>query len=113
MANVYKSARDVIIRTDAWEEAKAFYGSVLGLPMTYQAAALVGFEAGSFCLYVEKGKAHGPVFEFIVDNVQVAKRALLSAGCTILEEDATVPRCYVRDPFGLVFNIGHGAERPT
>jgi hypothetical protein len=28
------------------------------------------------------------------------------AGCTLIEEDASVPRCYVRDPFGVVLNIG-------
>jgi hypothetical protein len=31
---------------------------------------------------------------------------LLKAGCVVVEEDASVPRCYLRDPFGLVFNLG-------
>jgi hypothetical protein len=30
---------------------------------------------------------------------------LLSAGCALVEEDPAVPRCYIRDPYGLVFNI--------
>jgi len=29
----------------------------------------------------------------------------------VLEEDAAVPRCYLRDPFGLVFNLGLAAAR--
>jgi hypothetical protein len=65
----------------------------------------MGFEAGGFCLYVEKGLEHGPVFEFLVSDMLSAKRHLLAAGCTIVEEDAALPRCYVQDPFGLVFNI--------
>jgi hypothetical protein len=40
-----------------------------------------------------------------VPDLQAAKSALLSAGCTLLEEDPAVPRCYIRDPYGLVFNI--------
>ena len=67
---------------------------------------MMGFETGEFCLYVEKGQEHGPVFEFLVPDVQAAKRKLLAAGCTIVEEDESLPRCYIRDAYGLVFNIG-------
>jgi catechol 2,3-dioxygenase-like lactoylglutathione lyase family enzyme len=120
-----RATRDWILRTPDWEAARAFYGSVLGLPIRSQSATLVGFEAGDFCLYVEKGAAHGPVCEFLVDSVAAAKVALLAAGCTVLEElardgacdaacdgaqtGAGAPRCYLRDPFGLVFNIGERA----
>jgi hypothetical protein len=71
----------------------------------------MGFETGSFCLYVEKGKAHGPVFEFLVPDVEEAKRRLVAAGCTVQEEDASIPRCYIRDPYGIVFNIGRARDK--
>jgi catechol 2,3-dioxygenase-like lactoylglutathione lyase family enzyme len=106
MPDSFQSTRDVIIRTGKWAEATAFYGSVLGLPLAYQDKTMVGFETGSFRLYVEQGPEHGPVFEFLVPDVDAAKRRLLAAGCTIVEEDPSLPRCYIRDPFGLVFNIG-------
>ncbi len=106
MPETFKSSRDVIIRTDKWPAVMHFYSSVLGLPLAYQDAKIVGFETGSFRLYVEKGKQQGPVFEFLVPDVETAKSKLLEAGCTIVEEDPSVPRCYVRDPFGLVFNVG-------
>lgn len=101
-----KTSRDVIIRTQNWTGAVQFYTSVLGLPVTYRDAAMVGFETGSFCLYVEKGEDHGPVFEFLVRDVQDAKQKLADAGCAVMEEDASAPRCYIRDPYGLVFNLG-------
>jgi predicted enzyme related to lactoylglutathione lyase len=106
MKSKFKSSRDVIIRTEKWAEATKFYKSVLGLAITHQSKTLMGFETGAFCLYVEKGKKHGPVFEFLVADVQAAKKRLLAAGCTLLEEDASLPRCYLRDPYGIVFNIG-------
>ncbi len=105
MASTFRSSRDVIIRTDAWKEATTFYGSVLGLPVVHQSETLMGFETGDFCLYVEKGKEHGPVFEFLVPDLQAAKLRLLSAGCTVQEEDDSIARCYIRDPYGVVFNI--------
>ncbi|MHA6205803.1 VOC family protein [Dyella soli] len=105
MANVYQSSRDVILRTRDWEQATAFYGSVLGLPVTHQSPGLIGFETGAYCLYVEQGAAHGPVFEFLVHDLASAKAQLLAAGCVIQEEQDAVPRCYLRDPYGLVFNL--------
>ena len=106
MKTKFQSTREVIIRTETWAAATKFYKSVLGLPVTYRSKTMMGFETGAFCLYVEKGKEHGPVFEFLVPDVQAAKRRLVAAGCTVLEEDASIPRCYIRDPSGIVFNIG-------
>ncbi|HEV7923940.1 MAG TPA: VOC family protein [Verrucomicrobiae bacterium] len=106
MKRKFKSSRDIIIRTKDWAKATKFYGSVLGLPVSHRSETLVGFETGAFCLYVEKGKKHGPVFEFLVPNVQAAKRKMIAAGCTVLEEDPSLPRCYIRDPYGVMFNIG-------
>jgi predicted enzyme related to lactoylglutathione lyase len=104
-----RSSRDVIIRTDAWAKATKFYGSVLGLPVTHRSKKLMGFETGAFCLYVEKGAAHGPVFDFLVPDVQAAKRRLVAAGCTVLEENPAIPRCYIGDPYGVVFNLGQAS----
>lgn len=105
-----KSSRDIIIRTARWEKAIAFYRSVLGLPITHEGKTLYGFETGSFCLYVEQGDDHGPVFEYLVNDVQATKQSLVAAGCVVIEEDSSVPRCYIRDPFGIVFNIGKAAN---
>lgn len=105
MTSAFQSSRDVIIRTEAWADATRFYESVLGLPTSHWSGTLMGFETGAFCLYVEKGDEHGPVFEFLVPDVEAAKRRLVDAGCTIVEENASVPRCHIRDPYGVVFNI--------
>jgi catechol 2,3-dioxygenase-like lactoylglutathione lyase family enzyme len=105
VADEFRSSREVIIRTPQWLEAIRFYEHVLGLPITYRSDTIVGFETGAFCLFVEKGASHAPVFEFLVADVEAAKRQLTAAGCTIEEEDASLPRCYMRDPNGVVFNI--------
>jgi len=105
MQNTLRSGADVVIRTDAWDKARHFYGTVLGLPLSHEADALLGYDTGAFRLYIEKGRPHGPVFEFLVPEVEPAKRVLLLAGCSVVEEDPSVPRCYLRDPFGMVFNL--------
>jgi catechol 2,3-dioxygenase-like lactoylglutathione lyase family enzyme len=112
MQNTLRSGSDVIIRTEAWDKARHFYGSVLGLPLAHDSESLVAYDTGAFRLYLEKGRSHGPVFEFLVPEVEPAKRVLLLAGCSVVEEDASVPRCYLRDPYGMVFNLrAEGAGR--
>jgi len=108
MTPSFRSGRDVIIRTEAFKDAVTFYTSVLQLPVSFESPNLIGFETGSFCLYVEKGPDHGPVFEFLVKDVKEATLRLLAAGCILVEENPELPRCYVRDPSGLTFNIRRG-----
>lgn len=100
-----KSNRDVIIRTSDVAAAKAFYHGVLGFPLTIDTEGLVGIETGAFTLYVEPGIDLAAVFEFDVEDVAATKERLLAAGCEVIEEDPDLPRCYLRDRFGLLFNI--------
>jgi predicted enzyme related to lactoylglutathione lyase len=79
------------------------------LPITEKGETIVGFETGSFCLYVERGKEHGPVFEFLVPEIEAAKRQLTAAGCTVIEENPKIPRCYIKDPYGMIFNLGQSS----
>jgi len=104
-----RSSRDVIIRTPNWSEAVRFYEVVFGFAASSRTESLVGFETGALRLYVEAGPAHGPVFDFLVADVAATRAQLLAAGCTLIEEDASVPRCYLRDPFGIVFNVGRAS----
>ena len=48
MVDSFHSTRDVIIRTETFDEAVRFYETVLGLPVTLRKEGLVGFETGSF-----------------------------------------------------------------
>ena len=110
MLTEFKASRDIIIRTENWAEALQFYRSVFNLPMMEQGDTIVGFETGSFCLYVEQGKEHGPVFEFLVPDVQAAKQKLVAAGCSVIEEDPGIPRFYIGDPYGMIFNVGQASH---
>jgi catechol 2,3-dioxygenase-like lactoylglutathione lyase family enzyme len=99
------STSDVILRTKSLEDAKMFYNGVLGFALAVDSDRMVGFETGGITLYFEAGEANGAVFEFEVDDVNEAKQCLLSQGCVVVEEDPALPRCYLRDRFGLTFNL--------
>ncbi len=112
MGMVGRSTRDVIVQTPRFAEAARFYEQVLGLPVAHRGDKLVGFETGSFRLYVEPGEPCGPVFEFLVDDVRQTAGRLVAAGCTVEQDDPSVPRCYVRDPYGFTFNLAAGGAAP-
>jgi predicted enzyme related to lactoylglutathione lyase len=99
------STRDIIIKTEHLESAKDFYGNVLGFSPIKMDVPMLGFETGALRLFVESGVPSGPVFEFEVNDIDEAKARLLQNGCTVVEENPSVPRVYIRDPYGLVFNI--------
>jgi predicted enzyme related to lactoylglutathione lyase len=103
------SMRDILIQTEDIEAASVFYENVLGLDAFMREETMIGLESGAFRLFLDKAGAYGPVLEFKVDDLESAKRQLVAAGCRIENEDASVPRCYIRDPYGLIFNI---AQKP-
>jgi catechol 2,3-dioxygenase-like lactoylglutathione lyase family enzyme len=110
MSQPVRSSRDIVIRTSRWAEALRFYEKVLGFPIVHRGEAIVGFDTGSITLYVENGDDHGPVLDFLTHDVQAMKDRCVAAGCEVFEENPAVPRCYVRDPFGLAFNLGHAQD---
>jgi catechol 2,3-dioxygenase-like lactoylglutathione lyase family enzyme len=100
-----KTSRDILIQTKKMATATKFYEQVLGFKVIERSDQLIGFETGSFRFFIDKGEPYGPVLEFYVPNLEQAKKILIENGCHIEIEDPKVPRCYVRDPFGLIFNL--------
>jgi catechol 2,3-dioxygenase-like lactoylglutathione lyase family enzyme len=100
-----KSTSDVMLRISNLQDAKQYYHGVLGFPIVTDTERVVGFDTGSIILYFERGEANGSVFEFEVDDLDETKRNLLGNGCVLVEENPSLPRCYLQDRFGLLFNI--------
>jgi len=100
-----KSSRDVLIQTNNLGAAANFYETILGFRVFQRTDQIVGLETGSFRLFLDEGNPYGPVFEFYVQDLEAAKVQLVKEGCRIEAEDPKVPRCYVRDPYGLIFNL--------
>jgi len=37
--------------------------------------------------------------------VAAARARLVANGCVVVKDEPKFPRCYVRDPFGLIYNL--------
>jgi hypothetical protein len=40
-----------------------------------------------------------------VRNLEEAKKHLVASGCEIVKDEPDFPRCYVKDPYGLIYNL--------
>jgi len=87
------------------DRAVEFYQSVMELELVSRKRDSAEFKTGQFRLFLDKGASMGPIFEFLVPNVEVAKKQLLKVGCKIIRWEGKGGCCYMRDPFGFVFNL--------
>ena len=47
----------------------------------------------------------GLIHELYVDDLESARATLLSLGCEVLRWKGKGQDCYIKDPFGVVFNL--------
>jgi hypothetical protein len=102
MANSFGT--DILIQAPDPKAAAAFYVEQLGFEITGE-VPMISLEGKNINLFIEHGPALGPVLEVTVANVEEAKRRLVKAGCVIVKDEPDFPRTYVRDPFGLIYNL--------
>jgi predicted enzyme related to lactoylglutathione lyase len=103
MANSF--GKDILIQAPDPRSAAAFYVHQLGFEVSGEEPNLVSLHGRQINLFIEKGPALGPVLEVKVDSVEATKRRLVENGCKVLKDEPDFPRCYVRDPFGLIYNL--------
>jgi catechol 2,3-dioxygenase-like lactoylglutathione lyase family enzyme len=101
----FKFSRCFLIQTPDMEKAVAFYRDIIGLELAPSRPRETEFKAGQFRFFLDKGEPLGPVMEYVVPDIESAKKELLAAGCQIVRWDGVGKSCYMRDPFGMVFNL--------
>ena len=102
---------DVLIQAPDSKKAAQFYVEQLGFSITSESDEIISLQGENINFFIERGPALGPVFEVFVKNVEEAKARLVENGGVIVKDEPEFPRCYVRDPFGLIYNLS--ASRPS
>jgi predicted enzyme related to lactoylglutathione lyase len=103
MANTF--SKDILIQAPDPESAASFYVEQLGFAITGDEPHMISLHGKNINLFIEAGPPLGPVFEITVANVEVAKQTLVNKGCSIVKDEPDFPRCYIKDPFGLIYNL--------
>ncbi len=103
MANSFGT--DILIQAPDPKSAALFYVQKLGFQITGETPNMISLHGAHINLFIELGPALGPVFEVTVDSVEEAKLRLTKSGCEIVKDEPDFPRCYIKDPFGLIYNL--------
>ena len=103
MANTFDA--DILIQAEDPKSAAAWYVEQLGFEITGDSAEMMSLHGSKINLFIERGPKLGPILEVHVGEVDEARRRLLNNGCEMVKDEPEFPRCYVRDPYGLVYNL--------
>lgn len=96
---------DILIQAQDPKHAASFYVEQLGFEITGETPDLLSLHGEHINLFIERGPALGPILEVTVAIVEEAKLRLVKNGCQIIKDEPDFPRCYVKDPFGLMYNL--------
>src|ERR1700684_418455 len=103
MAN--KFGTDILIQDEDPRNAASFYVNQLRFDITHEIQSLISLHGEHINLFIERGPALGPVLEVTVDNVEKAKLRLVRNGGEIVKDEPGHPRCYIKDRYGLIYNL--------
>jgi hypothetical protein len=103
MANSFGT--DILIQAPDPKKAALFYVQHLGFEITDDNPKMIGLHGNHINLFIEPGPPLGPVLEVMVGDVAAAKQLLVQNGCEIVKDEPDFPRCYIKDPFGLIYNL--------
>ena len=103
MAN--KFSADILIQAPDPKSAASFYVDCLEFEITSEEEGMISLLGKHINLFIERGPALGPVLEVTVDSVPATKRRLLERGCKVVKDEHDVPRCYIKDHYGLIYNL--------
>jgi predicted enzyme related to lactoylglutathione lyase len=96
---------DILIQSPDPKSTAAFYVKQLGFTITGEHDRWIDLHGNHVNMFIEEGPALGPVFEVTVNDVEEAKQRLVANGCVVVKDEPDFPRCYVKDPYGLLYNL--------
>lgn len=103
----FRMSKNIAIRPKGrFAQAVHFYSHVLGFRNRSGDPDLADLDAAPFTFFIdEDDEFSGPVLELFVEDVEAAREFLESNGCEILRWQGKGQDCYIRDPFGVIFNL--------
>jgi len=102
---------DILIQAPSPKTAATFYMEELGFTITEETPELVSLHGNHINLFIERGPALGPILEVFVEDVEATRARLVRKGCRVVKNEPEFPRCYVEDPFGLVYNVSRAPRK--
>lgn len=88
------------------DEAQQYYESLFGFKLISKETKKIVLKNGhQFFYIIQNNSERGTVIEFEVENIEKAKSIFQNQDCEILKWDGKDGDCFVRDKYGMVFNL--------
>jgi len=101
-----KMSPNIAVRTDKFQEAVDFYSRVFGFENRSNDPDLGDFDAHPLNMFVIKDlEMSGVVLELFVEDLEEARKELVKNGCEVVRWRGKGQDCYIRDPFGVIYNV--------
>lgn len=103
----YKVSKNIGFQVKNVDAAKLFYENVLGFKQPEKSfVSEIEFRTDHNNIFLIEGTENlGPVMEIVVNNLEEAKQHLMENGFEVVRWEGKGKDCYVKDPFGMVFNV--------
>lgn len=103
----FKISKNIGYQVEDIEKAKHFYESVMGLQESEDSSVEeIEYRTKHNSIFLMPGSENlGPIMEVVVSDLEAAKKYLVENGCEIVRWHGKGKDCYVKDPFGMVFNV--------
>ena len=97
---------NVAVRTKRFQEAIDFYTKVMGFENKSNDPNLGDLDASPLRWFIlEDDELEDLVHELFVEDLEVAREYFEKNGCEVIRWRGKGQDCYIRDPFGVVYNI--------
>ena len=102
----FKMSPNVAIPTKEIHKATEFYTKVLNFSKQSVDQGMVEIHADPIRFFItDDPLITGPVMELFVEDLDSARDYLLSHGCEIIRWHGHGKDCYLKDPFGITYNL--------
>ncbi len=104
---LFRSNCEIAVHVASLEKAEHFYADILGFKLLGKTARQLEFDTGSLRLYVNLDPRPLSCFvpSFDVADREAAREYLAGAGCKAVPINSQPGLYYLRDPFGMLFDI--------
>jgi len=104
---VFRSSSEIAVHVANLEKAEHFYAEVLGFRLLARTTRQLEFDTGRLRLYVnlDSKPLNSFIPSFDVADREAAREYLEGAGCKPVHISTHPGLYYMRDPFGMLFDI--------
>ena len=103
---------DILIQAQDPGSTASFYVRHLGFKMTDETPQMISLHGDHIVFFIEQGPLcpGSHCCECRESQTPACGKGLRDSRCEIVKDEPDFPRCYVKDPFGLIYNLITASE---